>query len=168
MKSSFFSNFDSPATFVNKLRITFYGMAGLTVPAFLYLYLENRNGTFSPSHPELISYLQYSVPILCLVNAIIAYWQYGRKVKEARTIPSLKERLSEVLKASFYKFFMLEFTSIVAVVSFYLTGNMLSAGAYIGMIILFAMSNPSIYSVLSDLRLSKADADLMRNNAALY
>ncbi|MEH0158522.1 hypothetical protein V6R21_31000 [Limibacter armeniacum] len=167
MQKGFFSAFETPVDFVNKLRAVFYIMVGVTLPIFLFTYLKSRNGEFEPSFPELAEQLKYIVPILCGINSIIAYWLYEKRIRAARELPSLRIKLEEVLRGSFYKFAMLETTTILTIVAYLLTGHILFAGVYIGMLILFAMSNPTVYSVIADLRLPKKEAEIMKGNLSL-
>lgn len=162
--STYFSSFKTPSEAVNKLRTMFYIMVGVSIPIFLYIYLESKNNTFDASFPELKDTLQYIVPVLCAISSIGAYWSYEKRIRKARKLKDLKQKLVEVLKGSFYKFIPLEVTTLIAVLAYFLTGHIIFAGIYIGMLILFAMSNPTIHSVISDLRLPKSEVLLMRED----
>ncbi|GAA4846461.1 hypothetical protein [Algivirga pacifica] len=161
---NYLTTFDKPLDFLNKLRVIFYSMVGITPPIFLYIYLESRNGEFSPIYPELSSIFYYIVPIVCVVLTILAYWYYEKQIRAARTLPSLRAKLDVIILSSFNKFLILEIATLFNILIYYLSGQIFYAGVYIAMIIFFGMSNPSIYSVLSDLRLPKREADVMRNN----
>lgn len=162
--NSFYKDLQDPWHFINKYRTTFYAMVILTMPAFFYVYFEARDGDYAAILPELPDFLKPGLLLLCGANIIHAYWTYHQKLKEIRQLPSLKEKLSALLQANVSKFIQLEVTTILAAIVYFLNGHIAYGIIYIVMLVFFAMSNPSIYTAISDLRLPKQEAQAMRQN----
>ncbi|NLR93106.1 hypothetical protein [Flammeovirga agarivorans] len=164
-KATFFEGFKDPFDMINKLRIVFYGMASISVPFALVWYLQNKEaGNIDPFLPAFGNTVIGGVTAVILLVAIAVYSKYNKQLKEIRKEPSLPYRLSLLLRAQFYKFIPLAISPIVVAILYRLTLEPLLFGVYILSMVLFAMSNPSVHNVISDLRLNKNDKEVMLNN----
>ncbi|OHX66997.1 hypothetical protein [Flammeovirga pacifica] len=165
-KPSFFEGFNEPFDMVNKLRICFYGLASFSVPFALMWYVQNKSEMIDldPVIEPLGSIVISILTAIISIVAIVVYRIYNNKLKEIRKEPSLPYRLTLLLKAQCIKFIPLAISPIVVVILYRLTLEPILFGVYIVSMILFAMSNPSIHNVISDLRLKKGDKEVMLNN----
>ncbi|ANQ50207.1 hypothetical protein MY04_2839 [Flammeovirga sp. MY04] len=165
-KPSFFEGFKEPFDMVNKLRICFYGLASISVPFALFWYLQNSSEVveIEPVIDPLGEIIIAILAVLIIGVSMVEYKKYNSKLKEIRKEPSLPFRLTLLLKAQFFKFIPLSIPPIIVAVLYRLTLEPLVFGLYVVSMILFAMSNPSIHNVISDLRLKKEDKQNMLNN----
>ncbi|MBX2840584.1 MAG: hypothetical protein KTR26_02340 [Flammeovirgaceae bacterium] len=157
-------NFKNAAEYLSKLRSTFYIMVGFPLPVFLYVYFVSRENNYDPLLKAIPDILLISIPILCFGMAAFAYIVFFKRLKISREITDLREKLTHYYVISLHKFIWLEVASVVNVLIYFLSGNIVFAGLYIAMLILFAMNNPNYFSVVGDLRLSKAEKEIMKQN----
>ncbi|WP_020531394.1 hypothetical protein [Flexithrix dorotheae] len=160
-------NFKNASEYLSKLRSTFYIMVGFPLPVFLYVYFASRENNYSPVLKAIPDYLLVSIPVVCFGMAAFAYIAFFRKLKVSRTISDLREKLTHYYTISLNKFIWLEVASVVNVLIYFLSGNIVFAGLYIAMLILFAMNNPNYFSVVGDLRLSKTEKEIMKQNMTI-
>ncbi len=156
--------FDKPLAFVGQVRTIFYIMVGTPLSVFMLLYFRNRQNDLHSYEQELTLFWLAIFPISALVVSGYAYWHYERALKLARTKTRMRERLHILFQGTMEKFVMLEITTVIVLVAYFFTQHILYAGLYLAMLILFAMSNPTIYSVINDLRLPRDQASAMRQN----
>jgi hypothetical protein len=155
-----------PSDYINQLRAIFYMMVGGPLIFFVVVYFLNRGRHASDFDPEMHTIFMYIVPLFCIFHAIVAYWMYEQRLRKARKQSTLQDKLKEVLQGSIVKFAILEGATLLTLVVYLLTNHILYAGFYIVMLILFAMSNPTVYSVTNDLRLSQNEAERLHRNEA--
>lgn len=163
-KPTFFEGFKEPLEMVNKLRIVFYSLAGLSVPFFLIWYLQSKGEEIEAIISPLGNIVAGILALGTVSIASVVYYQYKNKLKEIRKEASLPYRLTMLLKAQCFKFVPLAVAPIVTVICFRLTLEPLMMGVYLFSLILLAMSNPSVYTVIADLRLNKRDKEIMLQN----
>lgn len=158
--------FNYPAEYINKLRGIFYIMVGLPLPVFLVVYLTLRDGTYSPPLQEWTpAWLLWGISILCLVLCAVGYIQFSKETKKIRGLKApIQEQLDQLISASRNKFLCLELATIINLIVYVLLGHTLFAGLYVAMLILFSMSNPTVHSVSTDLRLPKEEKRKLINN----
>lgn len=165
-KPTFFEGFKSPYEMVNKLKTVFYTLAGITVPFFSIWYLQDKNLELEPIISPVGKLGAGCFAIVSLAIAIVVYFNYQKKLKEIRKEQSLPYRLTMLLKAQCLKFIPLSVFPIITVVMYRLTLEPLMMGVYLGALIFLAMSNPSVHTVISDLRLNKRDKEIMLKNVS--
>ncbi len=155
-----------PAEYINKLRSTFYLMVGLPLPVFLYVYFNVRNGSYqSFFNGHIAAWFFWALGVTCLLLSLVAYGRYSKELKQIReTKAPIPHQLESLIVASRHKYLWLELATVVCVLVYVLTGHIVFAGLYVVMLILFAMSNPSVHSVSTDLRLSKEERRRLINN----
>ncbi|PWJ39985.1 hypothetical protein [Sediminitomix flava] len=149
------SKFQSPYPIVDRIRVIFYAMTALTLPLFLYTYSQSKQGNYHPPFEDLSDTFLWVLAAICVINAVIAYIIYQKNITEHRKLPTLSDKLHILLKSNIKKFIQMEITTVMAAVVYLLNGTEAAAGVYIIAIILFAMSNPTIYSIIGDLKLPK-------------
>jgi len=155
---------NTPTEFVNRLRSIFYIMVGIPLIFFVILYLKFRQSGLHGFDADIEPIFLYVIPMICIGDAIFAYILYNRKLKMARQRNELIEKLEILFKGNLLKFALLEGSTILALVIYYLTSHILYAGIYIVMLILFAMSNPTVYSIINDLKLPKEQSNAMKQD----
>ncbi|AZQ63547.1 hypothetical protein EI427_15350 [Flammeovirga pectinis] len=163
-KPSFFEGFKAPVDMLNKLRTVFYTLASFSVPFSFLWYIQYKGEAIDPIMAPLGNTIVGLVAGICILIAAFAYYQYQQKLKLIRTEVSLPYRLSMLLKAQCVKFVPLCFPPVITIVLFRLTLEPLMFGTYLLTMILFAMSNPSVHTTVSDLRLNKRDKEVMLQN----
>ena len=156
--------FDNGVSFLNKLKMIFYMLIGIPLIAFIFLFLKYREGIEVGSTPEFYETLKIIVSVICILLSSIAYLLYGVLLKNARKEKKLRLKLQNLFNANILKFALLESGTIIVLIAFYLTGHMLFAAVYVMMLILFGISNPSIYTILNDLKLPKKEANIVMSN----
>ena len=156
--------YKTPSDYLNKLRTLFYTMVGLPMFVFLGVYLTNRKNEYPILFAEPAAWLMGTVAVLCLLPAIYAYVLYYGELKKLRKLPSLREKLDGLYRLNLKKFWILETVTVLNLSVYVLSAHPAMAGLYVVMLVSFAMSNPSYYNVVSDLRLPKPERDIMRNN----
>ncbi|NME67653.1 hypothetical protein [Flammeovirga aprica] len=163
-KPTFFEGFKEPFEMVNKLRIVFYSLASLSVPFFTIWYLQDKNEELEGVIAPLGKVFSGIVALIAVAVAVVVYMQYQKKLKVIRKEDSLPYRLTMLLKAQSFKFIPLAVAPVVTVVLYRLTLEPLMMGVYLFSLILLAMSNPTVHTVISDLRLNKRDKEIMLQN----
>jgi hypothetical protein len=102
--------------------------------------------------------------ILCLGCAVFAYVQYNKKLKEVRELSTLRERLSSHWTINMMKYGLMEVACLLPLLFFFLMGDPFFKGLYVLVMIAMAISNPSIYTLLNDLRPKKEEAQILKTN----
>ncbi len=156
--------FNNAVDFLNRLRSTFYIMVGIPLLVFLAVYLSSREGSYPVLWPSIPAFLLYMVPAVCLLVCVYAYLIYYKELRQIRKLPSLQQKLQQLFALDIKKFWLLEGATILTLLLYVLSAHTVFAGLYIVMLILFAMNNPSYYNVTGDLKLSKEERSVMRNN----
>ncbi len=156
--------FQKPMEFVNHVRMIFYGMVGTPLVGFIFLYFYYRENDLHNYGQDISLFWLAILPVIILSIAAFAYLQYGKRLKEARPLTRMRERLHVVFQGTMEKFILLELATLIVIAAYYVNHHILYAGLYMVMLILFAMSNPTIFSLINDLRLPRDQAAAMRQN----
>ena len=156
--------YQKPTEFVNHVRMIFYIMVGTPLCIFLLLYFNFRQNNFHDNSQNLSVFWLAVLPLICFFFAGYAYYLYGKKLKEARTKTRMRERLNIVFQGTMEKFILLESVTFVVLCAYFVNQHILYAGLYMVMLILFAMSNPTIFTVINGLRLSREQSAAMQQN----
>ena len=139
-------------------------MLGIPLIFFVILFLKYREGVVLGDYAVLYDAFKVVVPFFCILTSGVAYLLYFQLLKKARKETTLRLKLQQLFNANIVKFALLEGATVFVLLAYFLTGHPLFAAFYVFMLILFGMSNPSIYSLMTDLKLPKKEADIMREN----
>jgi len=153
-----------PVDFLNRLRTVFYVMVGWPMFVFLAIYLTNRKHIYPVLLEEPPTWAMGALAVLCIAMTVYAYILYYGQLKQIRKLPQLREKLNTLYNLDIRKFWILEVATTLNLILYVLSAHTAMAGLYIVMLVGFAMSNPSYYNVVSDLKLPKAERDIMRQN----
>lgn len=159
--------YEKPMEFVNHVRMIFYIMVGIPLSIFLLLYFNYRQNNLHNTSQELSVIWLVIIPIVSFSLAGYAYFGYGKSLKLARSKTKMREKLNIVFQATLEKFILLETATFIVLLAYYVNQHILYAGLYMVMLILFAMNNPTIYTVINNLRLPKDIAAAMRQNHSI-
>ncbi|GAB4342046.1 MAG: hypothetical protein OHK0038_21840 [Flammeovirgaceae bacterium] len=124
-----------------------------------------KDGKITPSAPELgEGWMSNLIQIICLVSCGAAYWIYQQQIKSLRDLPTLRQKLEGLFKISVIKYALLEFSNLLAAIFFWITANHLFMIVFAATLVLFLMSNPSVYSIMNDLKVNAEEKDIIKQN----
>lgn len=159
--------YEKPFELVNRLRTIFYIMVGIPLALFLSIYFPNRLDTLQQSGQDLPVFWLAVMPACCLLATALAYLNYYKKLKKLRKESAIKTQIDRFFSAKVEKFIYLEGITLLVLCVYFFNHHALYAGLYMLMLILFAMNNPTIFSLIDALRLPLEKAAALRENQPL-
>ncbi|MFT5916250.1 MAG: hypothetical protein ACJAWV_000439 [Flammeovirgaceae bacterium] len=159
------NDFKNGVEYLNKLRMLFYILMGIPLTFFSVLFfMEKQDGITPLLEFDNLGTLRLVLAIGCIGCASFAYIQYNRKLREVRTLTTLREKLSAHWSLNMMKYALMEVSCLVPLTFFFLTADIFFKGLYVLMMVAMAISNPTIYTLLSDLRPRKAEGQILKTN----
>ncbi len=157
-------NFNNAVNYLNQLRGLFYIFVGIPLVIFVVVFLLYRGNTFEPIYEGLsLKTIQILCALLVLAGGL-AFIYYFKNLPKAKQGQNLREKLTVYYQICFVQFSILSFISIIDLLLFFLSGHKLFAGAYVLLLIMLSLNNPSYYNVVGNLKLLKEERDIMKNN----
>ena len=157
------ADFKDGLDFIGKLRNVIYILIGIPLIVFVVLYLKLiRNNVFKGFFSEEVDIaINIAFTLIIIADVIYAYTLFNKKLKNARTAESLKDKLKGYYRASILKFSIMEAAVLLSLIGLFLTANNLFTGIFIAFIFIYSINSPNIYKVMKDLRLNKESRKLM-------
>lgn len=142
---------------INQLRLRVYIMVGIPLIIFVLVYLNylKEDIAFGLLDIELGLATKLLVSIAILGILVIAYLNFFKELRKARSEDLLKDRLLCYYRASMKKYLTFEIGVLVSILGLFITGDKVFSGIYIVCLFLFSLNNPSIYKVFKELKLNK-------------
>lgn len=155
MNKSEGNRFENEEGVYKVLNLIFYALVGIPLMIFLFLYLRIKDGGYLVSEPneDLKMILHFLVPIFCLVNIVLAYNIYSRKIKKVKNTNSLQVKLEGFYNASVLKYSFLAAASIVSIVGLMLTADMIFSVVYLSVLMIYSLNRPTPYRLRKDLKI---------------
>ena len=150
--------------YINKLRIIFSGLALLPLLGFGITYFGIQDHGYTAIIPDMPSFWKTVTSVFTIGLSIVAYIQYYQKIKAVRAAGQIRKKLDATYQLNVVKYLLLAVSSFTALVFFILSADMIYAGICTITFVLFAISNPVIGGIINDLRLPKAQRDILRQN----
>jgi hypothetical protein len=159
------NSFRNTEQFLQKLRLVFYATVLAPMMLFLVTYFMQKDGKMLPSSPELgKGAISTAIQFICLILCGLAYWMYHQKLKPLKNLTTLRLKLEGLFKISILKYALLEAANLIVAVFFWLTGHPLFMIVFAAILVLFLMSNPSVYSIMNDLKVNAEEKDIIKQN----
>ena len=161
-------DFRTGQEFLHKMQQHFYVLAGLPFGLFcgFWVYYEKRGG-LAPM-PELSISLLIGPTLVVGIGLIgYAYWQYFRALPLARQQQTLRVKLATLYGIHWRKWWLLLIPVVILLGGYILSGNVLFWAVYLLFFVAFTMSNPTIYTLRRELRLSQEQFDELRQSREL-
>lgn len=155
--------FKSPEDFHNKLGFIFHAMLALPLAVFVYLFLEIRHRDLEPViiQESLIDVLRYLLPIAAAGIVAGGYYWFKKQLSIVNEQKALQERLSLYFKNSILFYAFIELASVILVGGLYLTTSAIFIIGYVLLLFLMSLNRPTPQKYVSDIRLSKAERDII-------
>ncbi len=162
MKSDSYS---TPEEFFRVLRIVFFAFVSVPLLFFLILFYLSKNQAFA----GIDGLREFGLALLFVSPAplFLAFFFYYKKLKEAKQKVSIREKLQEYKSACILKYSLLEFSSILCLISYYFTAHVAGSGVFIGILIVFASQNPTVDRIIRSLKLDRSEAEVIRSNKSV-
>ncbi len=152
--------------YLNTLYIIFFALVfGQVMFGFVAFFFQSTQQVHE-STSDLNSLLLYIVPFLVLAGIISSIFFYRSKLRSIRASSSLHQKLVDYRVSMIVKFAMLEVPSLVAIVAYLLTANIIFLGLAGIVILNFILERPSVRKLTLDLELSQKDKALFDDPAA--
>jgi hypothetical protein len=157
--------FRNTEQYLQKLRLVFYATVLVPILLFMIVYFMQKDGKIIPSSPELgEGMIAVFIQVFCLILCGVAYWIYQQKLKPLRNSLTLRVKLERLFNASILKFALLESANLITAIFFWLSGHPLFMIVFAATLVLFLMSNPSVYSIMNDLKVNAEEKDIIKQN----
>lgn len=154
--------------YLKHLNIMFFAQAGAMLFFSFIIFGLVELGKIAPSSdPELtdtFSYILMAVIIICFSSAHFVYQVMVNKIDH--TLP-LTKKMPRYLGPLLIRSAMLEIPGLFAAIVFFLTGNIYLLLIPLFIAIVFFLLRPTAEGIAQDLRLSPADAALLKNPDAI-
>ncbi len=161
-------NPQTPYEVLNRLRIFFFALLSGPLLFFAITYLVYKSGNYSPALPDLGKEALLSITLICLGSLVIAHALYYKQKKLFRNdIIPLKERLIMLFKGRVIQYAIMEGGCLLSAIGFFISGLPAMQALYLSMLIVMGLSNPTIFNMMNDLKLSKEEANILRKNQPL-
>lgn len=157
-------SFGNGVGFLTKLRASFYALVCFPLLAFLLLYLGFKKGTLTPLVPAALPVFYNVLPVLTAVLMPAIYWFYFARLKKVRAISPLRAKLSHYFRLKAVKFILLGAIGLLQLAAYWMTGHPVFAGLYMLVFVLTVLNNPSLFTMLNDLKPGKVEEMVLRNN----
>jgi hypothetical protein len=154
------------SNFFHRLNIIFYSLLGISMVAFVLLYLGmKRDGllknTFNLQTSES---LMLTLPFLCVLTVPLAYVFYFMVLKKARNLSTLKEKLDGFKHAAITQYLVLFIGGALTVFLLKSFQEAVFAGVYCVIFFVFTVNRPSPEKIAKALKLKKEDFQLLNEN----
>jgi hypothetical protein len=166
MKNSHVSRFEDEEAVYRVLNLIFYALVGIPLLFFLFLYLQIKDGRYSSIDPseDLNMILLFLIPVFCLVNIILAYVTYQRKLKNVIGSDSLQIKLEGFFKASVLKYSFLAAASVITILGLFITAEMLYSIIYLTILLIFSLNRPTPFRLRKDLKIRSFPSEKREEN----
>jgi hypothetical protein len=148
------------------MRILFTALMAVPVLIFFIAYLSHKSGSLPPLlllFPPQAGF----VAGFCALLMAVAYVRYGLRKRAIRSLPTLQEKLGALEQASRAKYWLQEASTLVGAIAFALSGAPSMQALFLVLLVAMGLSNPTIFSIMNDLKLSKEEAQAVRRNLPL-
>ena len=162
MKESIY--FERGMDMLNRLRMIFFALIAGPLLFFFVSYLMYKNGGLAPSVDLTSPSLQFTIMGFCIGVVILAYIFYVKQKYDARKKASLQEKLQALYKISLVRYVIQEGACMISVIAFFLSGEVSMQALYLVLLIGMGLGNPTIFSIMNDLKLNKQEATIIRQN----
>lgn len=159
--------FENGVEYLTRLRITFYALLAGPLLVFFFLILQESKEmlpTFIELEASTVKVLTWVMSLLLIAVAAGAYTLYNRDLELVRDQDNLREKLDTYWKVNVKKYLLLEIACILALITFFLTLIPMFKAVYIGLMVVMAISNPGLYSILKDLKADAEEAIILKKN----
>lgn len=154
----------SPKSGLNQLSIIFLGLISGQVLFFVVAFFLVKSGSF-PTNGNLNSVFKIVVPVINVIAILIGYVLYNSKIKSARSISEVNEKIRMYQGASIVRMASLEGANVFNIVFFLVTGNYFYIVYFVAAMAIYVFLKPSADKAIDELELSRQQADaLMKGN----
>jgi len=126
-------------------------------------YYVACTGSIGGSTTELSQMLLIIVPLIAIGGIIGGSFLAKAQIVEIKQKETLLEKLMAYQTTLLIKYALLEGASLLAIISYLLTGNTLFMGIATVIILLFVIYRPTITKIIVDLELDQAEIEVMKN-----
>jgi len=149
--------------FMNGLNITFYVLVAMPLAAFGFLALRFKDGAaayLAPDH-DLVPVLQFVVPIITGAEILAAYFLFSKQIKKVQATDALEEKLKGYRGAALLQFSLLTYAGLFCLLAYWLTGQNLHAGLFLGVLLFFSLVRPSVMRIAKVLKLPRQEREFL-------
>ena len=146
----------------NRVSTIYFGMVGAPLLFFLFIYMNitKRGDTTPLLNQNLVSILSYQIPVVTIIASFVGFYYYYSNLKLTRQKETLREKLDELRKILFIKFYFLLASNALSVFALYITKDLIHAGLYVLLLVAYTVTNPSINKIARDLRLGGVQKEI--------
>lgn len=146
--------FKDAKTFDQQMNLIFHAV--LAGPLLFYgiSYLRTLEETNSPHLQEFSISIKALISFFCGLLVFLAFYIYRKEIRQARDQSVLNDKLNMLLTGSLIHYALLEFASIIAVLSFFLTFDHLFTAIYVAILFLMSINRPTPRKYVQDLLLT--------------
>ena len=169
LQTSQFRTSKNAQEFLTALKIIYLAlMAGLVLLTLVAIYfVKLTEGIIPPDDGSLHKMFQYLVPGFALINVMMAYFLYGKRLQMTYNIDKLSYKLEIYRSINILKAALFEGPGLLAAIGYLLIGQSLYLIVLGFILAVFAVNRPSKEKLISELKLSYEDKEIIENNLPL-
>lgn len=154
------------AQYFNSLNILHYALAAGQVLFGTIAFTLQKPGSVINS-ASLFNALMYAVPLIAIISVIAGGTQYKKQVNDIKSKNNLSDKLNAYRITVITRDAMFEFPSLLAVLAFMLTGELLFLALTGSLVTLFVYVRPTKERVIKDLQLSAEETTLVNDDESI-
>lgn len=158
------TTFERGSDMLNKLRIIFFALIAGPILFFFVTYLMYQSGSIEPSVDLSEPVMHFAIMGICLSMTLAGYVFYAIQKRKLRPVPSLQQKLQGLFKISIVKFALQEGACLLGIIAFSLSGEAAMQALYLVLFIAMGLGNPTIFTIMNDLKLNKEETTIIRQN----
>lgn len=149
--------------FLHQLTNIFYGIVGLPLLMFIIIYLQISSGEMDVSRFQEFYNGYIALLLWLLTGALVVYtvWLTRQSLQQLPREMKLKGRLILFRQIYIRHYLLLGLASIVALLAYLLSGEVMYAGLFMIVIIMLSITRPTTFRIAKDLNLKGEEKDFV-------
>lgn len=153
--------------YFKSLNILHYALAAGQILFGVIAFIFQKTTSIIINDPSVLNGLRLAVPLIAIVSVVSGGLLYKKQVSDIRNKYNLSHKLNAYRSIVITRDVLFQFPSLLAVISFMLTGEMLFLALTGSLITLFVYVRPAKERVIRDLQLSSEETNLVNDDYSI-